>query len=83
MSNIGKQPVNIPDGVNVDIKGNNISIKGKLGELNTNFNPIINIEVIDNVVYIKRPNDIITIDKDAGIPNCKICLKILRLKLKF
>ena len=39
MSNIGKQPVNIPDGVNVNIKDNNISIKGKLGELNTNFNP--------------------------------------------
>jgi len=57
MSNIGKQPVNIPDGVNVNIKDNNISIKGKLGELNTNFNSIINIEVIDNVVYIKRSND--------------------------
>ena len=52
MSNIGKQPVNIPDGVNVNIKDNNISIKGKLGELNTNFNPIISIEVKDNFVYV-------------------------------
>ena len=60
MSNIGKQPVNIPDGVNVNIKDNNISIKGKLGELHTNFNPIISIEVKDNFVYVKRPNDIRT-----------------------
>jgi len=57
MSNIGKQPVNIPDGVNVNIKDNNISIKGKLGELNTNFNPTISIEVKDNLIYVKRPND--------------------------
>ena len=57
MSNIGKQPVNIPDGVNVDIKNNNISIKGKLGELNIDFNPVIKIEMKDNAVYIKRENE--------------------------
>ena len=51
MSNIGKQPVNIPDGVNVNIKNNNISIKGKLGELNIDFNPVIKIEMKKNIKY--------------------------------
>ena len=38
MSNIGKQPIVIPEGVNVTLSGNNILVKGKLGELNLDFN---------------------------------------------
>ena len=38
MSNIGKQPILIPDGVNVNITKTNINIKGSLGELNLKFN---------------------------------------------
>jgi len=33
MSRIGKQPVKIPDGVKVNISGNEISVEGKLGKL--------------------------------------------------
>ena len=33
MSRIGKQPVKIPDGVKVNISGNEISVEGKLGRL--------------------------------------------------
>ncbi|RNL85175.1 50S ribosomal protein L6 [Sinomicrobium pectinilyticum] len=33
MSRIGKSPVNIPDGVTVTIDGDNVVVKGKLGEL--------------------------------------------------
>ncbi|MGS2738612.1 50S ribosomal protein L6 [Sinomicrobium sp. M5D2P17] len=33
MSRIGKSPVNIPDGVTVTIDGDNVIVKGKLGEL--------------------------------------------------
>ncbi|SFW63181.1 large subunit ribosomal protein L6 [Sinomicrobium oceani] len=33
MSRIGKSPVNVPDGVTVTVEGNNVTVKGKLGEL--------------------------------------------------
>jgi large subunit ribosomal protein L6 len=33
MSRIGKQPVAIPSGVNVDVQGQTISVEGKLGKL--------------------------------------------------
>ena len=33
MSRIGNNPINIPEGVNIDIQPEKISIKGKLGEL--------------------------------------------------
>ena len=57
MSNIGKQPVTIPEGVNVEIKDFNISVKGKLGKLSIVYNSIINIEVKDNMVFVARSND--------------------------
>ena len=31
MSNVGKQPVIVPDGVDVSINGANIKVKGSLG----------------------------------------------------
>ena len=48
MSNIGKQPIIIPDSTEIDIKGNTIIIKGKLGELNLDFNPSIKISKDEN-----------------------------------
>ena len=37
MSRVGKYPISIPEGVNVDIKGNVVTVKGKLGELCCSF----------------------------------------------
>ncbi len=37
MSRIGKKPVVVPDGVEIKIEKNNISVKGKLGELNQEY----------------------------------------------
>ena len=35
MSRIGKNPVAIPDGVDVAVSGRQVTVKGKLGELNS------------------------------------------------
>jgi len=57
MSNIGKQPIIIPDGVDVSIKDANIKIKGPLGELDLNFNSSMMINFEDNKITVQRPSD--------------------------
>ena len=46
MSNIGKQPIPIPEGVEVSRKEASIIVKGKLGELSQEFNSDIQIEMV-------------------------------------
>ena len=59
MSNIGKQPIKIPEGVDVNInpKSGSITVKGKNGELFLEYNVVINISVKDNIISIKRDSD--------------------------
>ena len=56
MSRIGLSPVKIPDDVDVNIDGNNITVKGKLGVLTQEFSGI-EIENENNEIVLKRPND--------------------------
>lgn len=57
MSRIGKKPIEIPSGVDVKVEGNNITVKGPIGELNKSFNKDMKIEINDGVLTIERPND--------------------------
>tara|TARA_Y100001970_G_C14051760_1_gene759334 strand:- start:221 stop:769 length:549 start_codon:yes stop_codon:yes gene_type:complete len=57
MSNIGKQPVIIPEGVELKKDGNHITVKGKLGELAGTFHPMSNIEINDAEVIVSRKSD--------------------------
>jgi large subunit ribosomal protein L6 len=57
MSNIGKKPIIIPDGVNVDITENSVNVKGKSSELYLKYNSIIQIAIKDNVVSVSRSSD--------------------------
>lgn len=56
MSRIGKSPVEIPQGVTVDIKDNVITVKGKLGELSQEYSEVT-IKIEDNHVIVERPSD--------------------------
>lgn len=47
MSRIGKLPINIPAGVNIDIKDNVVSVKGPKGELSQFVHPSILIKIED------------------------------------
>ena len=53
MSRIGNNPITIPEGVTVDIKDNEISVKGKLGELNQRFDGVT-IENEDGTLNVSR-----------------------------
>jgi len=57
MSRIGKQPVAIPAGVTVTAEGNQVAVKGKLGELKRTFQSGITVKVEDGKVVVSRADD--------------------------
>lgn len=57
MSRIGKQPIALPGGVTVDIKGTTVQVKGGKGTLVQDFHRDINIDMNDGVIEVTRPTD--------------------------
>lgn len=58
MSRIGKAPISIPAGVEVNVsKGNLVTVKGPKGELKQQVDPDISLEMEDGQLLIKRPTD--------------------------
>ncbi len=57
MSRIGKKPITIPEGVEVKLNGNTISVKGPKGALEKELNPIVNVAIEGNTITVTRPND--------------------------
>ncbi len=57
MSRIGKTPVEIPDGVSVDISGQIVTVKGKLGELSTTLTDDVEVGQEGNLLSLKPRND--------------------------
>ena len=56
MSRIGNNPIIIPDGVTIEIQPNNITVKGKLGELKQVYSDV-QIKMEDNILTISRKSD--------------------------
>ena len=57
MSRIGKKPIEIPAGVDVQIDGTLVTVKGPKGTLTRNVHPNITVEKDGNVINVTRPND--------------------------
>lgn len=57
MSRIGRMPVVLPDGVEVQIKGSHVRVKGPKGELQHTFPADMKISLDDGEVNVKRPSD--------------------------
>ena len=57
MSRIGKNPILLPEKVNVDISENIVSINGPKGSLKFDFNKNIEIVKVDNCLEVKRNSD--------------------------
>ena len=58
MSRIGKKPIEIPEGVTINLDGNNIKVKGPKGELNRTIHPSIKAEIVEGELLVTRPNDL-------------------------
>jgi len=52
MSRVGKKPILIPDGVEVKVQGNKVTVKGQKGEISKDFQPEINIEIKEGKVFV-------------------------------
>ena len=57
MSRIGKNPVSIPQGVNVNIADNIVTVKGKLGELTQSISEGITIEIENDLIVLDRASE--------------------------
>ena len=58
MSRIGRMPIQVPAGVEIQIgEGNVVTVKGPKGTLEKQFHPDLNIAVADNVLTVTRPDD--------------------------
>ena len=57
MSRIGRLPVDIPNGVQVELKGSNVHIKGPKGELQREFSHLIGIKMENNQLNITRNSE--------------------------
>jgi large subunit ribosomal protein L6 len=57
MSRIGKQPIELPSGVNVAISPGRVQVNGPLGELSQNVPPRMLVEQGDGTLVVKRPTE--------------------------
>lgn len=58
MSRIGRLPVDIPGGVQVELNGSNVRVKGPKGELQREFSPMIGIKLENNQLVITRKSEL-------------------------
>jgi large subunit ribosomal protein L6 len=57
MSRIGRKPITIPNGVEINQEGNFITVKGPKGTLVREFRPEINISIEGNTINVIRSSD--------------------------
>ena len=58
MSRIGKAPVTLPKGVDINVsKGNLVTVKGPKGELSQQVDPDLTIKTEDGEIVIDRPTE--------------------------
>ncbi len=57
MSRVGRLPIAVPAGVQVDIKGSLIHVKGPKGEMQREFSPLIGVAMDNGQVVITRNSD--------------------------
>ena len=57
MSRVGKLPITIPSGVDIDIAGTRIKVKGPKGMLERDVTPVLSVVTEDGQLRVVRPNE--------------------------
>ena len=59
MSRIGKAPINIPAGVEINVaSGNLVTVKGPKGELTQQIDPDLGLKIEDGILEVTRPTEV-------------------------
>ena len=57
MSRIGNKPITVPEGVEVTLNGNHITVKGPKGTLEKELHKNMAVSIEGNEITVKRPDD--------------------------
>lgn len=57
MSRIGKQPVTLPDKVEIKVNGQEVAVKGPKGQLKIDVHPEMAVAMEDGTLNVTRPSD--------------------------
>ena len=57
MSRIGKKPVTLPKGVNLELQGQMVAVKGPRGELRRTLHPEMQLAFENGVLTVARPSE--------------------------
>jgi large subunit ribosomal protein L6 len=57
MSRIGRKPIDVPDGVTVDVKPGLVTVKGPRGELSQAVSPDMSVSQENGTLTVARPTD--------------------------
>ena len=57
MSRVGKLPIQLPKGVDVNAQGTHVTVKGPKGQLERDISPEMTLQQTDGIVTIARPTD--------------------------
>src|SRR5512139_512769 len=57
MSRIGRKPIEIPDGVEIDVRPGAVSVKGPKGELSQHVDRDMKVAIEDGTLTVDRPTD--------------------------
>ena len=66
MSRVGKKPILIPQGVEIKIQGNKVTVKGPKGEISKDFRPEISIEMKEDKIFVLPQKEILEKKKIPG-----------------
>ena len=58
MSRIGRLPIAVPAGVQVDLKGTFVKVKGPKGEMQRDFSPLVDIALENGQITVARHSDL-------------------------
>jgi len=57
MSRVGRMPINVPQGVTVNINQSELTVTGSKGQLSRRFNSDMAITLKDSILTVSRPSD--------------------------
>jgi large subunit ribosomal protein L6 len=57
MSRIGRKPIEIPEGVEIDVKPGGVTVKGPKGELEQDLSREMKVSLDDGTITVERPTD--------------------------